>query len=81
MTNRLFSLIIALYGGDGMMHSNDFEAAFSQFLERREYDEAENYLFSMVRLSFAAGWRAAGGDPPQEERIFQLLDPVPKKKE
>ena len=37
------------------MHSNDFEAAFSAFLERHEYDEAEHYLFSMVRLAFAAG--------------------------
>ena len=48
-----------------MMQSNDFEDAFSQFLARHEYDEAENYLFSMVRISFAAGWRAAGGDPPR----------------
>ena len=56
------------------MQSNDFEDAFSQFLARHEYDEAESYLFSMVRISFAAGWRAAGGDPPKEERLFQLLD-------
>ncbi len=56
------------------MYSNEFEQAFSQFLERREYDEAESYLFSMIRLSFVAGWRAAGGSPLQEERIFQLLD-------
>ena len=57
-----------------MMQSNDFEDAFSQFLARHEYGEAENYLFSMVRISFAAGWWAAGGDPPREERLFQLLD-------
>ncbi len=56
------------------MYSNDFEAAFSSFLERHEYDEAENYLFSMVRISFAAGWRAAGCEAPTEERIFHLLD-------
>ena len=43
------------------MYSNDFEEAFSNFLDRHEYDEAEHYLFSMVRLAFAAGWRAAGG--------------------
>ena len=58
------------------MHSNDFEAAFSAFLERHEYDEAEHYLFSMVRLAFAAGWKAAGGRPPQAERIFELLPPL-----
>ena len=51
------------------MHSNDFEAAFANFLDRHEYDEAENYLFSMIRLAFAAGWKAAGGAPPQQERI------------
>ena len=56
-----------------MMYSNDFEAAFANFLDRHEYDEAENYLFSMVRLAFAAGWKAAGGAPPQQERIFELL--------
>lgn len=56
------------------MHSNDFEAAFSSFLERHEYDEAEQCLFSMVRTSFTAGWLAAGGAPLQEEKIFQLLD-------
>lgn len=55
------------------MYSNDFEAAFANFLDRHEYDEAENYLFSMVRLAFAAGWKAAGGAPPQQERIFELL--------
>ena len=57
------------------MYSNDFEAAFSAFLDRHEYDEAENYLFSMVRLAFAAGWQAAGGAPPKAERIFELLPP------
>ena len=65
-----------------MMHTNEFEEAFSNFLERHEYDEAENYLFSMVRLAFSAGWLAAGGAPPQSERIFTLLPapPEPEKK-
>ena len=55
------------------MYTNEFEQAFSSFLERHEYDEAENYLFSMMRLAFAAGWKSAGGEPPREERIFELL--------
>ena len=55
------------------MFSNDFEEAFSNFLDRHEYDEAEHYLFSMVRLAFAAGWMAAGGRPPQAERIYEIL--------
>lgn len=57
------------------MYSNDFEYAFSQFLDRREYDEAENALFTMVRIAFAAGWKAAGGKPPQSQQIVQLISP------
>ena len=47
------------------MFSNDFEDAFAQFLETREYDEAENILFSAMRRAFIAGWLAAGGEPPK----------------
>ena len=55
------------------MMSNDFEKAFGDFMERREYDQAENALFAMVRIAFTAGWLAAGGDPPQPQKIYQLL--------
>ena len=62
------------------MYTNDFEEAFSKFLERHEYDEAENYLFSMIRLAFSAGWQAAGGIAPKAERIYELLPGgMPKK--
>lgn len=50
----------------------DFEKAFEHFLDRREYDAAENALFSMVRISFVAGWLAAGGDPPKPQKIIEL---------
>nr|WP_325215147.1 hypothetical protein [uncultured Oscillibacter sp.] len=55
------------------MMSNDFEEAFSNFLERKEYDEAENALFSMVRIAFLAGWKAAGGEPPTPQKLFELI--------
>ena len=55
------------------MHSNDFEQAFGDFVERREYDQAENALFAMVRIAFRAGWLAAGGEPSQPQKIFQLI--------
>jgi len=55
------------------MMSNDFEKAFGDFMERREYDQAENALFAMVRIAFTAGWLAAGGDPPQPQKIFTLV--------
>lgn len=57
------------------MYTNDFEAAFSDFLETREHDEAEEILFAAMRKAFAAGWRAAGGDPPSEAKIFRLVPP------
>ena len=50
----------------------DFEKAFSDFLERREYDQAENALFAMVRIAFVAGWKAAGGDAPKPQKILEL---------
>ncbi|HEX2937757.1 MAG TPA: hypothetical protein VHO66_02455 [Ruminiclostridium sp.] len=55
------------------MQTNDFEKAFNDFLERREYDEAENALFSMVRVAFIAGWKAAGGETPPPHKIFQIV--------
>ena len=55
------------------MYPNDFEKAFGDFIDGREYDKAESALFAMMRLAFAAGWRAAGGAAPRPNRIFQLL--------
>lgn len=55
------------------MMDNEFKAAFSCFLERHEYDDAESALFEIVRVAFLAGWRAAGGECPSAERIFQVL--------
>ena len=51
----------------------DFEKAFSDFLDRHEYDQAENALFAMVRISFLAGWKAAGGDPPKPQKILTIM--------
>ncbi len=55
------------------MMTNDFEQAFSDFLEGKEYDEAENTLFHMARTAVLAGWNAAGGDPPQPHKILQVF--------
>ena len=55
------------------MEKSDFEKAFGNFLERREYDEAENALFRMVRISFQAGWEAAGGSAIEPQPIVRLL--------
>ena len=55
------------------MMNPDFEKAFSDFLDRREYDQAKNALFAMVRISFLAGWKAAGGAPPRPQKILTLM--------
>ena len=55
------------------MQSNEFELAFSQFLDRPEYDEAENALFDIVREAFLAGWKAARGEPLPPQKVVYLL--------
>lgn len=54
------------------MMSNEFEEAFSEFLDRQTYDEAESALFDVVRAAFLAGWKAAGGtgsDSPPDSSV------------
>jgi len=50
----------------------EFEKAFDDFIDRREYDKAENALFSMVHIAFKAGWLAAGGNPPQAHKVIEI---------
>lgn len=54
------------------MKSDDFEKAFNDFLERKEYDNAENALFGITRAAFTAGWLAAGGEVFKPKKIFEL---------
>ena len=53
----------------------DFEQAFSNFIDRREYDQAESALFSMVRIAFKSGWLAAGGKAPPAQKVVELVIP------
>lgn len=55
------------------MNSDEFEQAFSDFIDRREYDQAENALFAMVHISSLAGWKAAGGQAPPPQKVFQII--------
>lgn len=54
----------------------DFEKTFGEFIERKEYDQAENALFSMVRIAYKAGWLAAGGKPVQPQKVVELMRPA-----
>lgn len=60
------------------MEKTDFEKAFGDFIDRREYDEAQSALFLMVRASFKAGWEAAGGSPPAPQPIVRLHREPPR---
>ncbi len=42
--------------------ANNFEQAFSEFIDLNEYEQVENALFSVVRSAFKAGWSATGRD-------------------
>ena len=55
------------------MQSDLFENAFSDFLDMREYDQAENALFSIIRISFLAGWKVADGEAPLPQKIISLV--------
>ena len=59
----------------------DFEQAFSDFIDRREYDSAQNALFSMVRIAFAEGWLAAVGTPPKPQKVVELCKPMPRNRD
>ena len=59
--------------GGYKMKSDEFEGAFSIFLERYEYDDVQNALFTITRKAFEAGWLAAGGNPLQPQELYKLV--------
>ena len=40
------------------MYPDDFELAFSQFLDGKDYDRGSDALFELTRAAFLAGWKA-----------------------
>ena len=58
------------------MYTNEFEEAFADFLDRHEYDEAENYLFSMVRLAFSPAGRPRGARRPSLSEFLSCSPPT-----
>ena len=48
------------------MQNDKFELAFSEFLERKSYDQAEAAIFALVRAAFLAGWKAREYQNPVE---------------
>lgn len=56
------------------MHCDDFEKAFSDFLDSEVYDRGEDALFALIRAAFIAGWKAAGGEPAALPVSFRVID-------
>ncbi|MGI5848494.1 MAG: hypothetical protein ACOX8Q_00250 [Christensenellales bacterium] len=54
------------------MGKQDFEKAFSDFIDGNEYDEAQSSMFKMVRISCQAGWESAGGNRPSPQPVTHL---------
>lgn len=47
-----------------------FETAFSQFWESEECDHLNGVLYDLIKAAYAAGYRAAGKEPPKYRRKF-----------
>ena len=39
--------------------TDEYEEAFSEFLDSHEYDNASEYLFQTARAAFRSGWQSA----------------------
>jgi len=55
----------------------DFEQSFSEFLDssecEREHEKMQSTLFSMVRMAFESGWRAACANSPKPHKVIELV--------
>ena len=49
-------------GKNGTAMSDAFESKFEEYLESDAYEDAEGFLFSVVRAAYKAGWKAADGE-------------------
>ena len=43
------------------MNEIEFDKAFSEFLDDKEYERVNDALFELILAAFAAGWKAAMG--------------------
>ena len=56
------------------MQNDNFELAFSEFLEQEAYDQAQAAIFTLVRAAFLAGWKARESQRPAEIIPLKLLE-------
>ncbi len=70
---RSFSCVLFYCEGIDMCDKVDFEKAFSDFLDSRSYDDADNAMFQLSRDSFEAGWKAACGQSVESDAVLRLI--------
>lgn len=49
----------------------NFEKLFSQFIDGEDYDKAEDYLFTIIRTAFTAGYNA-GVHKDEKDKIVEI---------
>ena len=55
------------------MEENRFDQCYEAFLNSHACDVGHDAIFELTKDAFAAGWRAAGGDPDQAPPIKKSL--------
>ena len=55
-----------------------FETAFCEFWDSAECDDLNWVLYDLIKAAYAAGYRAAGKEPPEYPRKVQLSRSVKK---
>ena len=59
--------------GAANMEENRFDRCYEDFLNSHACDVGHDAIFELTKDAFAAGWRAAGGDPDQAPPIKKSL--------
>lgn len=54
----------------------DFEVAFGDFMNCKEYDKVEDDLFALARTAFMAGWAASRHEADQAQKIVHFDPPL-----
>ena len=55
------------------MKKTGFEQGYEDFLNSHACDVGHDAIFELTKDAFAAGWRAAGGDPDQAPSVKKSL--------
>lgn len=66
-------LVLTNMKGAANMEEKRFDQYYEDFLNSHACDVGHDAIFELTKDAFAAGWRAAGGDPDQAPPIKKSL--------